>query len=118
MRARADDADPGFFRVNWHFVPESNRQLPVAFNSFASSHFDPDPFDWGGIGEVRQVFYPKATDFLPGFLTGKRFCGKPGLWADGWPASEPALPYSGGVTKCCLETGVPFNEGFDFGYES
>ncbi len=87
--------------------------------AFGSNHNDPEHTDGGQVGEVRQVFYPKAGSFLPGFLTGEHICGTEQQWQNGWPDGTPGSPIVAGVPECCTaDMGAAFTTGFDYGFDS
>lgn len=117
MRAVQDD-DSSIFLVDWQFcVNDDVPGLPFDI-AFGTSHFEPEPFDLGGIGEVRKVFYPGAETRLPGFLTGQHFCGSQDQWQNGWPNGTPGSPIIDGVPVCCGFDEAPFDFGFEYGFES
>lgn len=117
MRARVGDPT-GDFVVDWSFAREDATvcAFPV---SFGSSRHDPEQFDLGGIGEVREHRPGRALTTVPGFLHGQHVCGTLEQWAEGWAAGTPAPSWSGGVPVCCLDgLEAAFTSGYDFGYES
>jgi hypothetical protein len=118
MRPRVNDPS-GNFVADWNFVDEANEVLNIeGGNSFCSSHWDPERVDAGGIGEVRQLFYPASQSRMPGFLTGAKHCGSDQQWSQGYFADAPSVVYLGGVPTCCAPDGAEFNEDFDFGFFS
>lgn len=115
MRARVGE-DEGLFEVDWSWCRDDAKDLPFEI-AFASSHFDPDPFDYGGVGEIRQTFYPLPQTTVPPFLRGDHFCGTQEQWQQGWPDGTPMPALIDGVPCCCV-AGLDgaYDCGYDFGY--
>lgn len=116
MRARVG-GDEGLFEVDWQPCNPGAKDLEFDV-AFGSSHFDPDPFDFGGVGEVRRTFDPTAQTRLPGWVKGDHFCGTEEQWQQGWPVGTPLPPLVDGTPACCAHglTGA-YDSGYDFGYD-
>lgn len=118
MRPRIGDSS-GDFPVDWQFVDEGNSILDIdGGNSFCSSHWDPDRIDGGGIGEVRQLFYPLAKTRMPATLKGRRHCGSDQQWSEGYGPDAPSVTYVDGVPSCCCPDEAAFDCGWDLGYDT
>jgi len=117
FRARFGD-DDSIFEGDWQFINPGAKAISFE-TAFGSNHTDPEHSDGGQVGEVRQIFYPKAQTYLPGFLLGNHICGTQQQWQNGWAAGVEGSPIVAGVPTCCTDDeGAAFDTGFDFGFES
>lgn len=110
----------GSFPVQWLICNDDAQNLPFP-TAFGSSRSDPTKLQIPKTGEIWEPAPARSVGYLDGWLKGKKICGTPDQWANGFSALTPFIPVGpGGVPLCCQGgvDGAAFDFGFDWGFDS